>query len=244
MIPYQRRRAALVLTTALALTTSACRDDASPAADKRADSVPAPTGAARTAPHTPTAKTDARAPGRTATPAPGPTSARAEPTASAAVEPPAAPPEPAVDCDALLTPADVKEACGVEVTAAADQPSDDIGESRTCSRRWSSKDAGALSMLIVRHASAADAKERFDATGTDLAALPDFKAVTGLGDLARRYAKPGASGDPIYSVEAVKGRFDVLVFNPKVTLGPTTIGPACDLDKLEKLAAKVVAKIP
>jgi len=240
MIPHPARRAASALTIVLAFSLLACRDDAGPAPDKRADSVPAPTGAA------PAAKPEAPAPGRTQAPrtTPAPTSAKAEPTASAAVEPPAAPPDPALDCDPLLTPADVKEACSIEVTAPPEQSPDDIGESRTCSRRWSSKEAGSLSMLILRHGDAGEAKERFTSIAGDIAAMPEFKAVKGLGDMARRYAKKGASGDPIYTIEAVKGRFDVLLFNPKVTLGQTTVGPVCDLDKLEKLAAKVVGRIP
>jgi hypothetical protein len=164
--------------------------------------------------------------------------------APAAVEPPAPPPEPSLDCDALILPEDIKEACGNAVTAAENQPKDDIGVERTCSRRWDNKDQGTISMLIVRHASVAEAKERWVATGSEIEAMPEYKALTSLGDSARRYNKKGVSGDPIYSVELMKGRFNVFVFNAKVTIGDTTVGPVCDLDNLEKLAAKVVSRVP
>lgn len=201
MIPYPGgHRAAFALTSALVLSTSACRD-ASPAPDKRAESVPTPTSAA--------------------------------------------PPEPSVDCDALLTPAEIKEACGFEASAPADQPTDDIGEGRTCSRRWASKeDGGALRMRIVRHASAGEAKERFEIKGEVIADMPGYKALTGLGDMARRYIKRRWGGYDDLSVECVKGRFDVLVLSVEDHGGPLAMGPSCSIDQLEKIAAKVVAKLP
>jgi hypothetical protein len=41
----------------------------------------------------------------------------------------------------------------------------------------------------------------------------------------------------------LKGRFSVLVFNSKVTLGSATIGPVCDEAELEKLLARVVKRV-
>jgi hypothetical protein len=234
---------------ALAALTSGCREDKG-APEPRADQVAArPTSTARTSVELPTrlvpsVKAAVEAPSATSSAAPRASAApAASATVSAAVEPPAVPANLPLDCDALLTPADVKEACGVEVAPVPDQPTEDIGVERTCSRRWSNKDLGSLSFLIVRHDSAAEAKERFNETEAEFAKMNDYKRIEGLGDVARRYAKQGASGDPIYSVDAVKDRFDVLVFSPKVTVGGTAVGPVCDLDKLEKLVGKMVGRV-
>ena len=62
--------------------------------------------------------------------------------------------------------------------------------------------------------------------------------------MARSYIKKGASGDPIYTVEAVKGQFNVVVFNPKITVGGQTIGPVCDEAALAKLLGVVMKRIP
>lgn len=141
----------------------------------------------------------------------------------------------------MLEPADIAAECGTLVGPPPDQPKDDIGAERTCSRRFSSTEAGTISVLVVRHESEATAKERFK----DVEGEPrEIKAISGIGDVARRFVKKAASGDPIYNVEAVKGRFSVLVFNSKVTLGGTTIGPVCDHEELEKLLARVVKRLP
>ncbi|MDC0747416.1 hypothetical protein [Polyangium mundeleinium] len=228
---------------ALFVLAAGCRDEPSPTPEGRASQVPAnekpvPTSVASASPKaTPAPKpTPAPTPRASAAPASEPSA-----SASAAVEPPALPPDPPLDCDIVLTPEEIKAACGVEVEADAKQPTEDIGAERTCSRRWNSKDAGTLSLLVVRQASDAEAKDRFKDIEGEVSGI---EAISGLGDVARRYVKKGAGGHPIFNVEVVKGRFDVQVFNPKITLGDTTVGPVCDHAGLEKLLAKAVTRLP
>ncbi|MBK9266528.1 MAG: hypothetical protein IPM54_42915 [Polyangiaceae bacterium] len=232
-----------ILLTAL---LSGCRDDPAPAPDGRASQAPSadkPT-AEKSTPSAAATPRKAVAPVvKPALNVPSATpSASAAPSVSAAVEALAAPAEPALDCDTILTAEDVFAACNVKVEAPADQPTDDIGAERTCSRRFSSKEAGTLSVLIVRHANSTEATERYyQETKAELSKPEPIKDV---GDLARRYVKRGVSGDPIYTVEAVKGQFNVSVFNPKITLGAQTVGPVCDEAALEKLLAVAIKRIP
>ena len=101
-----------------------------------------------------------------------------------------------------------------------------------------------LSLLVFRHSSAEEAKTRFSETGIEYTKLADFKAITGMGDEARRYTKTGVSGDPVLSVELIKGRLNVVMYNSKVKIGDMVVGPVCDLDKLEELAKAVTARLP
>jgi len=218
-----------------------CRDDASPTPEGRASQVPANEKPALTA--GPSASPKAAVSPKPPRVAP-PSAASAAPSASASaavIEPPALPPDPPLDCDIVLTAEDVKAACGVEVEADAKNPTEDIGAEPTCSRRWNSKDSGTLSLSVVRLASDVEAKERFKDIEGEVSGL---ESVSGLGDVARRFVKKGAGGHPIFHVEVVKGRFDVQVFNPKITLGPTTVGPVCDHAGLEKLVAKAITRLP
>ncbi|MDC3954096.1 hypothetical protein [Polyangium jinanense] len=219
-----------------------CRDEPSPTPEGRASQVPANEKPAPTS--VSSARPKATAPPRPTLVAPPPASASAAPAPSASaavVEPPALPPDPPLDCDVILTPEEIKDACGIVVEADSKQPTEDIGPERTCSRRWNSKDAGTLSLLVVRHGSDAEAKERYKDIEGEVSGI---EAISGLGDIARRYVKKGAGGHPIFNVEVVKGRFDVQVFNPKITLGDTTVGPVCDHAGLEKLLAKAVTRLP
>jgi len=231
-----------VLFALLALS-GGCRDESPPAPEARSTQVPP----RETSTITPSPSALAPKPAKEPTPKPAlvlpsaTASAVASASASAAVEPPAPPPDPSLDCDVVVTPEDVQEACGISVTAAADQPTADIGVDPTCSRRWSSKESGTLSLFIARHPSGDEAKERYKEIEGDVSGVA---VIAGLGDLARRYVKKGASGDPIYNVEAVKGRFDLRVFGPKITIGQTTVGPVCDDAGLEKLAKKALERLP
>jgi hypothetical protein len=164
----------------------------------------------------------------------------AAPSVSAAAEAPAAPADPPFDCDKLVTPADIEAACGVKVEAPADQPTEDIGAERLCNRRFSSKDAGTVSISVVRHGSPADALERYKEFTVE-SSKPE--PIEGL-EQARRYEKKGASGDPIFAADAVKGRFVVSVFNPKITVGGQTIGPVCDSSELAKLMPAILERFP
>lgn len=192
------------------------------------------------------------------TPAPVAAAASASASSSAAAEPPPAPaPEPTVDCDALLTPEDILAMCnagtspdtggiGAQAGSAAPTPeSVDIGEERSCSRRFTSKAKGAISFVVIRHGTPEEARERFLSTAQEVSSLADFKAVDKIGDSARRYVKKTAvSGDPMYTVEAVKGRFEVQIFNPKITVGAEAVGPVCSLDQLQRLLAIELGRLP
>lgn len=244
MIRPSRLLAALPLVLLLA-----CGDD------KPATPTPEPSASPKAQPsQAPTARAQPKP-----KPAPSPAAAAsASASSSAAAEPPAAPtPEPTVDCDALLTPADILQMCnagmaldtggaGAQVGSAAPSPdSGDIGEERSCSRRFTSKDKGALSFLVIRHGTPEEAKERFLSTAQEVSSLTDFKAVDKIGDSARRYVKNTAvTGDPMYTVEAVKGRFEVQIFNPKITVGGAPVGPVCSLDQLERLLAIQLGRLP
>ncbi len=96
-------------------------------------------------------------------------------------------------------------------------------------------------MLVVRHESDAVARERFKEIEGEPTGI---KVLTGIGEAARRFVKKAASGDPIYSAEAIKGRYSVVLFNSKVSLGSATVGPVCNEDELEKLLGRVVKRLP
>lgn len=234
---------AILLTAMLA----GCRDDPAPAPDNRAAQVapkkedkpvadkPAPSAAA--APRPSAAPAEKPALNAAATP-----SASAAPGASAAAEAPAAPADPALDCDKILSMQDVFAACNVKVEAPADQSTEDIGSEPRCVRKFNSKDAGLLTLIVVRHANAAEAKDRYS---TDFKLeLSKPEPVEGAGDPARFFLKKGVSGDPILTVEAIKERFNVTLFNPKVTVGGQTVGPVCDQKALGKLLVKALEHIP
>jgi len=158
-------------------------------------------------------------------------------------EAPAAPPDPALDCDKVLTPEDVFEACKIKVEIPADQSTEDIGAEPRCSRKFSSKDAGLLTLIVMRHANAAEAKERYSTDFKLELSKPDVVDGIPVGS-ARFFLKKGVSGDPILTAEAIKDRFNVTVFNPKVTVGGQTVGPVCDEKPLGKLLVKALERIP
>jgi hypothetical protein len=236
---------AMLLTALLA----GCRDDPAPTADTRASQV-APNKDKPTVEKSAAGSvTAARAPANsvvkpTADVASAAVSASAAPSASAAVVPmiPAAPVNPSLDCDKLLLPDDVFAACNVKVEVPADQPTEDIGTESRCVRRFSSKDAGLLTVIVLRYTDSAEAKDRYD---------KDFKVelskpepIEGVGDLSRYFEKKGVSGDPILTAEAIKERFNVTVFNPKITVGGQTVGPVCDQKALGKVLGKILQQIP
>lgn len=236
-------RSAILLTGLLA----GCRDEPTPNPDARATQV-APKKEDKPVAEKPTASTraSARAP---AAPAEKPVvatsvapSISAAPSASAAAAAPVAPPDPAVDCDKILTADDVFAACNVKVELPSDQPTEDIGSEPRCTRRFNSKDAGLLTLIIVRHADGTEAKERYAKDFTVELSKPE--PVTGAGDVSRYFLKKGVSGDPILMAEAVKERFNVTVFNPKVTVGGQTVGPVCEKEGLSKLLVKALEHIP
>jgi hypothetical protein len=102
-----------------------------------------------------------------------------------------------------------------------------------------------MSFVVIRHGSPDEAKERFLSTALEVSSLADFKAIDRLGDSARRYVKKTAvTEDPMYTVEAVKGRFEVQIFNPKITAGGQSVGPVCSLDQLERLLAIQLGRLP
>ncbi len=236
---------AIVLTGLLA----GCRDEPTPSPDARSTQV-APKKEDKPVPEKPI--NNAQAPVRAQIAAPEKPasamsvapSASAAPSASVATGPSAAPApsDPALDCDKILTAEDVFAACKVKVELPSDQPTEDIGSEPRCVRRFNSKDAGLLTLIIMRHADAAEAKDRY---------YKDFKVelskpepVEGAGEISRYFDKKGVSGDPILTVEAVKERFNVTVFNPKVTVGGQTVGPVCDKTGLGKLLVKALEQIP
>lgn len=139
-----------------------------------------------------------------------------------------------------MSPEDIEKVCGVKVEVPTDQPTEDIGTERMCNRRFSGKDSGTISLSVVRHASNAEALERYrDFTVTSSKPEP----IDGI-EVARRYEKKGASGDPIYAADAVKDRFVVSVFNPMITIGGQTIGPVCDYEELAKLMSGIIKHVP
>lgn len=235
---------AILLTALLA----GCRDDPAPAPDARGSQVspkqdkpvadkPAPSGAA-------TARTPASSLVKPAVDVPSAAvGASAAPSASAAAAAAsAAPVDPSIDCDKLLLPDDVFAACNIKVEAPADQPTEDIGTEPRCVRRFSSKEAGLLTLIVQRHTDDAEAKDRY---------FKDFKAelskpepIEGIEVASRYYEKRGVSGDPILTAEAIKGRFNVTIFNPKVTVGGQTVGPVCDHKALGKVLKKVLENVP
>jgi hypothetical protein len=229
---------AILLTALLA----GCRDDPAPAPDNRATQVaPKKEDKPVAEKATPSAAATSRA---TTAPAEKPAAApnaSAAPSASAAVAAPAAPADPALDCDKILTLEDVSSACNVKVEAPADQPTEDIGSEPRCVRKFNSKDAGLLTLIVLRHASADEAKERYSKDFTVELSKPE--RVEGAGDLSHFFLKKGVSGDPILTVEAVKERFNVTLFNPKVTVGGQTVGPVCDQKALGKLLVKALEHI-
>lgn len=234
---------AILLTALLA----GCRDDPAPTPDKRASPVAPKQDKPTAEKSAPSSIAAARLPASSlvkptvAVPTAA-VGASAASSASAAPEVPAAPADPSLDCDKLLLADDVFAACNVKVEVPADQPTEDIGAESRCVRRFSSKDAGLLTVIIQRHADAAEAKDRY---------FKDFKVelskpepIEGAGELARYFEKRGVSGDPILTAEAVKERFNVTVFNPKVTVGGQTVGPVCDQKALGNVIKKVLEHIP
>jgi hypothetical protein len=243
-LPTRRFYVPAILLTAM---LAGCRDDPAPQPDPRATRVepkqdkptaekPAPSASfSPKSPIAPVVKPTLEIPAA----AP---SASAAPSAAAAPEPPAAAPDTPVDCDKLLLPEDVFDACKLKVELPKDQPTEDIGSEPRCSRKFESKDAGLLTLIVLRHSSEDEAKERYAKDFVVDLSKPDVvKGVTGL---ARFYLKKGVSGDPILTSEAVKGRFNVTLFNPKVTVGGQTVGPVCEQEGLGKLLVKVLERMP
>jgi len=231
----------------LTATLAGCRDDPAPQPDARATRVepkqdkpvaekPAPSATfsarSQVAPVVkPTLEIPSAAP-----------SASAASSAAAAPEAPAAPPETPVDCDKLLLPEDVLDACKLKVEVPKDQPTEDIGSEPRCSRKFESKEAGLVTLIVLRHSSEEEAKDRYSKDFVVELSKPEpVKDVTGL---SRFFLKKGVSGDPILTSEAVKGRFNVTLFNPKVTVGGQTVGPVCQQEALGKLLVKVLERMP
>lgn len=234
---------AILLTAMLA----GCRDDPAPKADDRATRVsprqdkpvaekPATTSmpSARTqnAPVVkPTLEIPAAAP-----------SASAASSASAVSPAPVAAPETPVDCDKLLLPEDIFDACKLKVEIPKDQPTEDIAAEPRCARKFESKEAGLLTLIVMRHGSEDEAKERyFKDFVVELSKPEPIKGIVGA---SRFFLKKGASGDPILTSEALKGRFNVTLFNPKITVGSQTVGPVCEHEALDKLLVKVLERMP
>lgn len=244
MLSNSPSRKALGFSFLLTALLAGCREDPAPKPETRATQVPP--------------KQDKPAPDKPAPPVPAATtvavpstlkpaadvastvpSAIAAPSASAAAAPV---PDPPLDCDKLLSLDDVFAACKIKVEAPADQPTENIGTEGRCVRRFSSKEAGLLTLIVVRHASDAEAKERYQTDFKVELSKPDV--VADAGDLARFFLKKGVSGDPILTAEAVKGRFNVTLFNPKVTVGGQTVGPVCEEKPLGKLLVQALSHIP
>lgn len=234
---------AFLLTALLA----GCRDDPAPKPEARATQVPAKQdkpSAEKPATTVPAVTATQAAPAaKPAADAPSAApSASASPSASSATAAPAPVPDPSLDCDKLLSLEDVFKACNVKVEAPADQPTEDIGTESRCVRRFNSKDAGLLTLIVVRHASDEEAKERYSKDFTVELSKPDV--VADAPGLARFFLKKGVSGDPILTAEAVKGRFNVTLFNPKVTVGGQTVGPVCEEKPIGKLLVQALSQIP
>jgi hypothetical protein len=146
-------------------------------------------------------------------------------------------------CSAALTPADIQAACGVAVTLVPGADSDEIaGAPGGCSRRYA---AGGRSLTLVlnRLASPAQAKTSFDGQAASRKEEPEFKALTGLGEGARRYVSINLTGDLLSSVEWVSGPYVARVFSPKVSSNGNQFEPVCPLDKLESLARTASARL-
>lgn len=93
---------------------------------------------------------------------------------------------PHVDCDALLTPADVKKACGVRVSRAAPPPAADVLSIGICMRRFADRHGTDVRLTLERSSSAeenhADGEEVLRSHGGDhdyavLGLTPAFGAV-------------------------------------------------------------------
>jgi len=165
--------------------------------------------------------------------------ARAEPAPepAAAAEPAKAPAAPAasgaVDCDAILTEADLSELCGASLglaTPAGER--DNIGPDRTCSRRFSDGSAGSLSLLLARLSAPA-------ALAAADPAWENVKPIAGLGDEARSFENLSRGGDRVYKLELRKGDLDVLLFTSSLKPGSEPCVQA-----LEAVAARVAARLP
>lgn len=233
-----------ILLTAL---LSGCRDDPAPTPESRATQVAPkktdkpvaekPTATPAATPRPPVVSAEKPALAVSAAPSAGPA-----PSASAVAEAPVAPPDPSLDCDKLLTLDEIFAACKVKVELPTDQSTEDIATEPRCSRKFNSKDAGLLTLIVLRHASVEEAKERYYKDFTVELSKPE--PVENAGDISRFFLKRGVSGDPILTAEAVKGRFNVTLFNPKVTVGGQTVGPVCEQKGLGQLLVKALERVP
>jgi hypothetical protein len=245
-LPLRSVVAPAILLTAL---LAGCRDDPTPAPDARASKVAAKQDKPVEEKPTPSSGVPARpSPSSEVKPAlalpsaiPSASAAPSASVATAAPEVPVAPVDPSLDCDKLLAVEDVFVACNIKVEVPDDQPKENIGSEPRCVRRFNSKDAGLLTVIVLRYANNTEAKDRYD---------QDFKVdlskpepIEGVGDVSRYFVKTGVGGSPILTAEAVKDRFKVTVFNPKITVGGQTIGPVCDQKGLGKVLAKVLTHI-
>lgn len=250
MLKFLPHRSFVVPAILLTAMLAGCRDDPAPRADDRATRVaptqdkPVAEKPATTA--TPSARTQL-APVVKPTldiPSAAP-SASAATSAAAAPEVPAAAPETPVDCDKLLLPEDIFDACKLKVEIPKDQPTEDIGTEPRCARKFESKEAGLLTLIVMRHGSEDEAKDRYSKDFVVELSKPEpVEGFTGPLGSSRFFLKKGASGDPILTSEALKGRFNVTLFNPKITVGGQTVGPVCEHKALDKLLVKVLERMP
>lgn len=154
-------------------------------------------------------------------------------------------------CDAALTVEMLRTTCGEKckpgdaqcaVKAITPGAGDLDSPGHTCTRRFGA-DKSNLTLMATRHKSAGEAKAAFEEQGKEKKEEPEFKALTGLGDGARRYASITMTGDVNHTIEVVKGAYTLKLFSPKVTSNGRNIDPVCEPEKLEKLARAVVGKL-
>jgi hypothetical protein len=147
-------------------------------------------------------------------------------------------------CERVLTAADVKSACSVDPSLDPSAAPDELETQATftCTRRFSL--AGrSLTFLLSRGADAKQARQIFDDQGKSRKEEPEFKALSGVGDAARRFVSITLTGDLNHTIEVIKGPLTLKAFTPKVTSNNRDLAPFCTLDQLEALGKLAASRM-
>jgi hypothetical protein len=145
------------------------------------------------------------------------------------------------DCGALVTPADVRQACATGVEPRMTVSRAEGGSGWNCARGFEEPGRGVVRLNLLAQHDAKHARELYD-LGHEKplpGRITSERTLAGVGDAARSFVRT-TDGLELHQLDFVRGRF----------VGKLTgerqggRGPLCSPDQAERLARVVAARLP
>ena len=172
--------------------------------------------------------------------APAPEVKNEEPKPDTPPEPPAPPAEaPKVDCDAIVTAADIEKHCKAKVEIAASQHEGKLGKLGVCSRTMTEpgKKFPVAHWKLGVHDSPAGAEGQVKLEKTDAA-----KDLAGLGDMVWTKVDENKQLKHTNTAVGVRKGASVLVLHH--TKDSLNTKPPCTVEQLVEVAREAIARLP